>query len=138
MDPEILSILGYPGQSRVVPSGIQSHGSQDTKYTGIPRTVPGSSARVVPSFNQGEHSHSAILCIPRYSGCSRVVPGISQGEYSHLVSWETWDVPELSQSDIENTQNTLALILLLEIFCEAHHQRQIPSRQDMKIYYCSI
>ena len=27
MDPEILSILGYPGQSQVVPPGMESHGS---------------------------------------------------------------------------------------------------------------
>ena len=83
MDPEILSIPGYPGQSRVVPLGIESNGSQDTKYPGIPRTVQGSFAKVVPSFNQGEHSHSAILSIPGYSGCSRVVPGISQVKHSH-------------------------------------------------------
>ena len=77
MDPEILSIPGYPGQSRVVPLGIESHGSQDTKYPGIPRTVPHSFARVVPSFNQGEHSHSGILSIPGYSA------GISQVKHSH-------------------------------------------------------
>ena len=42
---EILSIPGYPGQSQVVPPGMESHGSQDTKYPGIPRTVPGSPTR---------------------------------------------------------------------------------------------
>ena len=42
---EVLSIPGYPGQSRVVPPGVESHGSRGTKYPGIPRTVPGSPTR---------------------------------------------------------------------------------------------
>ena len=83
MDPKILSIPGYPGQSQVVPPGMELHGSRDTKYLGIPRIVPGSPTRVVPCFNQEEHSHSTILSIPGYTGCSRVVPGISQEEHSH-------------------------------------------------------
>ena len=43
-DPEILSILGIPGYSQLVPLGIEPNGSLDTKY-GIPRTVLGSPTR---------------------------------------------------------------------------------------------
>ena len=87
MDPEILSILGYPGQSRVVPPGL-----------------------------------------------SQVLIRENTHILQYLVSWETRDHPELSQSGIENKQYSCSNIGDL---CEAHHQRQIPStyplvRQDMR------
>ena len=55
-------------QAPVVPLGIESHGSQDTKYPEIPRTLPGSPTR------HGVPIDPKILSILGYPGQSQVVP----------------------------------------------------------------
>ena len=63
MDPEILSILGYPGQSRVVPQGLSQFLIRENfpQYL-VSRDTSGCS-QVVPDIIQGKHSHSPILSI---------------------------------------------------------------------------
>ena len=69
MDPEILSIPGYPGQSGVVPPDVESHGSCYTKYLDILGTVPGSQFHQAWSLMDPE-----ILSIPGYPGQLQVEP----------------------------------------------------------------
>ena len=95
--------------SRLVPPGMESHGSRDTKYprtVRIPRPVPSSPAR-----HAWSHMDPEILSIPGQSQvvCQGSSPGSSQvliRKNTHisqyLVSWETQDDPELSQSGIKN------------------------------------
>ena len=72
MDPEILSIPVYPGQSRVVPPGVESHGSRDTKYPGIPGTVPGSPTRLGVPYGTKYPGILTVLHVERFFpfGCA--------------------------------------------------------------------
>ena len=83
MDPEILSIPGYPGQSQVVPPGLSQVLFRENTH--IPQYLVSRDTLDVP-------------------GLSQVLVRKNTHILQYLVSWETRDDPELSQSGIENKQ----------------------------------
>ena len=89
---------------------MESHGSQDTKYPGIPRTVPGSPTRVV-LIRKNTH-------IPQYLVFQDIVdvPGLSlvlvRKNIHTLQYLESRDDPELSKSSIENKQYSCSNIVI--------------------------